>query len=175
MAFGIDDALITAAAAINLTDTVARTVKSYQRRPHLDADFEGLLGEINVAALRGIDGADLALTQFERLLAESGVKIDMNLSDVIAETPVWNAIQQWRLRQFRTEFNGFADRIYSAGDDIAALARCRGEMREMGQSVVESAAAKHELNVRLLNAKSVREAIQLLRTKLVEYKEILAG
>jgi len=133
----------------------------------VDADFEFLLEEVRVSALRKIDDADLALTQFERMLLDRNINIDRSLSDVIAATPFWRPFEQRQL------FNEFADSIYSSGDDIAALARCRGDTEAMGVSVVESTRAKHRLHANLLNAKSLREAIGLLRSQLAHYKATL--
>ena len=69
----------------------------------------------------------------------------------------------------------FSDSIYSAGDDIAALARCRDKTKDMGISVVESARDKHDLHMKLLYATSLKEAIELLRQQLVKYKATLSS
>ena len=117
----------------------------------------------------------MQLNQFERMLVEKGIKIDHRLSDVIAETPFWKRFEQRQLTQIRQRFNEFSDSIYSAGDDIAALARCRDDTKPMGISVVESSKDKHELHMKLLNAGSLREAIDLLRQQLVKYKAALSA
>jgi hypothetical protein len=169
MAFGIDDALYTAAASISLADTIVQTVKRY-RQHGVDYDFELLLGEVRNTALRKIDDADLALVQFERMLVERGVDVSMRVSDVIAKASFWNPVEQLRLRQIRKQLNEFSDAIYGAGDDIAALARCHERTREMGMSVVESTRSKHELHAKLLGARSLKEAIDLLRDRLASYK-----
>jgi hypothetical protein len=62
MAFGIDDALMAAAAGISLTDTCVRTVKAY-RKKGIHIDIELLIEEVRVTALQRIDEADLALAQ----------------------------------------------------------------------------------------------------------------
>jgi hypothetical protein len=129
-----------------------------------------LLEEVRVIALKRIDDADLALTQCERMLGDKGVSLDKRLSDGIAATPFRKPFEQRQLSQIRKRFNEFSDTIYSAGDDIAALARCREKTRDMGISVVDSAKDKHELHMNLLNAASLREAIGLLRQQLVKYK-----
>src|SRR5215831_9939907 len=98
MAFGIDDALMTAAAGISLTDTVVKTIEGY-KRAHQTKDLELLLEEVRVTALRRIDEADLALTQFERMLVQKNVDIDKRLSDVVAATPFWHPFEQHRLNQ----------------------------------------------------------------------------
>ena len=172
MAFGIDDALTTAAAGISLTDTIVEIIKRYHKKD-LDTDFELLLEEVRVSAIKKIDEADLALMQFERMLLDRNINIGRRLSDVIAATPFWNAVEQRRLSQIRIRFNEFADSIYSAGDDIAALARCRHDTKEIGISVVESTKEKHRLHEELLHAKSLREAIELLRSQLAKYKAAL--
>ena len=60
MAFGIDDALMTAAASINLTDTCVQTIKAY-RKKDINLDIERLIEEVRVTALQRIDEADLSL------------------------------------------------------------------------------------------------------------------
>ena len=69
MAFGIDDALATAAAGINLTDTVVKTIKEYKIRGQ-DIDIEQLIEEVRLTALHKLDEADFALARFERTLVE---------------------------------------------------------------------------------------------------------
>jgi len=174
MAFGIDDALTTAAAGISLTDTIVKIIKSYNEEDQ-DPDFEMLLEEVRVTSLKKIDEADLQLNQFERMLIDKGINIDSKLSDVIAATPFWKPFEQRQLSQLRRRFNEFSDSIYSAGDDIAALARCRDKTKNMGISVVESARDKHDLHMKLLNATSLRDAIELLRQQLVKYKATLSS
>lgn len=172
MAFGIDDALAAAAAGISLTDTVVQTVKRY-RKEGADYDLEILLEEVRLTALRRIDDADEALAQFERMLSEKGVHTDMSLMDIIADVPFWNPVEQFRLKKLRKRFNDFADSIYSACDDVAALARCRDRVRPMGEAIVESAHTKHQLHRALLDSKSLKESIDLLRARLNSQKEAL--
>jgi len=174
MAFGIDDALMTAAAGISLTETIVETIKKY-RREKKDIDIERLIEEVRVTALGRIDDADLALVQFERMLIEKKVDTHKRLSDVISDTPFWHPFEQHRLSQIQKRFNEFSDRIYSAGDDIAALVRCRDQTGAMGIAIVQSTKAKHELHFRLLSAHSLDEAIQLLRQKLAEHKAALTS
>ena len=172
MAFGIDDALTTAAAGISLTDTVVQTVKAY-RRKGVHLDIERLIEEVRITALQRLDEADLSLTQLERTLVEKGINLETTLQDAIASTPWWRPDETHRLKRIRRSFNALADATYSAADDIASLVRCRDQTREMGIAVVDSANAKHELNSRLLNARSVKAAIDLLRGELVRHKEAL--
>jgi hypothetical protein len=174
MAFGIDDALTAAAAGISSTDTIVKIIKSYNEEEQ-DPDFEMLLEEVRVTSLKKIDEADMQLNQFERMLIDKGINIDNKLSDVIAATPFWKPFEQRQLSQLRRRFDEFSDSIYSTGDDIAALARCRERTKEMGISVVESARDKHDLHMKLLNAKSLKDAIDLLRQQLVKYKATLSG
>ena len=173
MAFGIDDALTTAAAAISLTDTIVETVRSYKKQKQ-DIDLERLLEEVRLTAIEKIDEVDLALTRFERMLFEREVDIDQTIVEIIATTPFWNPIEQYRLSAIRKTFNAFADSIYSAGDDIAALVRCREQTLEMGRAVVESAKRKHDLHRRITKARSLGEAIGILRQALMDYKEALS-
>jgi hypothetical protein len=172
MAFGIDDTLMAAAAAISLTDTLVQTVKAY-RKKGVQLDIERLIEEVRVTALQRLDEADLALAQFERTLKEKGIDLDRTLEDVINTTPWWHPFEQHRLKRIRWSFNALADATYGASDDIAALVKCREQTREMGIAVVESAKAKHDLYSRLLNAKSVTEKIDLLRNELVRQKKAL--
>ena len=172
MAFGIDDALFAAAAGISLTETGVRTVKAYGKKGG-PPDLELLIEEVRVTALQRIDEADSALAQLERTLMENGIDLDRTLQDVIDSTPWWQPFQEHRLKRIRQGFNALADATYGATDDISALVRCRDQTREMGIAVAESAKAKHELHSRLLNAKSVKEAIDLLRSELLRHKEAL--
>ncbi len=172
MAFGIDDALMTAAAGISLTDTVVQTVKRYRKKSG-QLDIERLIEEVRITALERLDAADRALVQLERTLHEKGIKLDMTLQDVINSTPFWQPFEQHKLKRIRDNFNALADATYGASDDIAALVRCKDQTREMGNAVVESAKSKHELHSKLLNAKSVKEAIDTLRAELVRHKHAL--
>ena len=172
MAFGIDDALAIAAAGINLTDTITQTIKAY-RQKGMDIDFELLIEEVRVTALRKIDEADFALAMFERTLVEKDINLDMTLQELIKSIPLWRPFEQHRLSRFRDSFNELADATYKATDDIAALARCRDQTGEMGIAVVESAGNKHNLQAQLLNATSVKSAIDLLRNELVRHKATL--
>lgn len=172
MAFGIDDALMAAAAGISLTDTCVRTVKAY-RQKGVQLDIERLIEEVRVTALQRIDEADLALAQLERTLVEKGVKIDRTLQQAISETSWWDPFEAHRLKRIRGSFNALADATYSATDDIASLVRCRQQTSPMGKAVVESAKAKHDLHSRLLDAKSVKDAIGLLRAELTRHKKTL--
>lgn len=56
---------------------------------------------------------------------------------------------------------------------LAFATPCRDQTREMGQAVVESARAKHALHARLLESKSVRQSIALLRRELTNHKAAL--
>jgi hypothetical protein len=172
MAFGIDDTLATAAAGIKLTDTVVRTVEAY-RKKGAPLDIERLIEEVRVTALEKIDGADRALGLLERMLVEKGVDLGSSLQQVIEATRWWRPDESYRLKSIRRSFNALADAVYDATDDIAALLRCRDQTGEMGVAVVESARAKHELQARLLTARSVREAIDLLRSVLLHHKTLL--
>lgn len=174
MAFGIDDALTAAAAGISLTDTVVKTIKSYQKKGDL-LDIEQLIEEVRVTALVKLDEADRALVQLRRTLQEKKVDTSKTLREVIDATPWWRPDEEYRLKRIRQSFNALADATYDATDDISALARCRNQTKEMGIAVVDSARAKHELNRRLLEAKSVDAAIELLRTELTRHKQALTS
>jgi hypothetical protein len=128
-----------------------------------------------VTALKRVDEADLALNQFERTLMDKKIDLNRHLSDVIAETPFWQPFEQHRLRQIQKRFHEFSDSIYCACDDIAALVRCHKQTQDMGIAIVESTKAKHELSIALLNAPSLRCAIELLRSRLAEHKAALGS
>jgi hypothetical protein len=169
MAFGIDDGLAAAAAALELTNTIVETIKRYRGKKQ-DLDIELLIEEVRVTALHRIDQADLALAQFERTLIEAKVNLDRSLTEVIAETPFWKPFQQHRLSQFHRSLNAFSDSIYSATDDIAALVRCRQQTTEMGAAVADSARQKHDFRRKVTEAKSLGEVLSLLRHELVRQK-----
>ena len=172
MAFGLDDALAAAAAGISLTNTCVETVKAYQKKG-VQLDIELLIEEVRVTALQRIDEADLALVQLERTLVEKGVRTDRTLLEVISETSMWQPFEAHRLKRIRKSFNMLADATYSAIDDIASLVRCRDQSGPMGSAVVHSAKAKHDLNSRLLDSKSVKDSIELLRAELTRHKAAL--
>lgn len=172
MAFGIDDVLMAAAAGLNLTDTVVQTVKAHGKKKG-DLDIERLIEEVRVTALDRLDGADRALVQLERTLVEMDVDLNKALQEVIRSTPMWHPFQSYRLKHIRASLNALADATYSACDDIAALARCRQQTQPIGTAVVASAQSKHALNDRILNAKSVKVAIDILRDELASHKRAL--
>jgi hypothetical protein len=174
MAFGIDDALAAAAGGIKLTTTIVAVIQRY-RKAHVDLDLDLLLKEVQITAVKRIDDADLALSQFERMLLDRRINIDRRLADVVADTPFWQPFEQHRLSQIQKRFNEFADSIYCATDDIAALVRCHQQTQEMGSAIVESINAKHQLHAALLDAPSLRRAIALLRSRLAEHKAALGG
>ncbi|MBI1201582.1 MAG: hypothetical protein GC182_03620 [Rhodopseudomonas sp.] len=174
MAFGIDDALTTAAAGISLADTVVETIKKYSANK-MSYDFEQLIGEARITLLRNIDDADLELARFERTIVDKGIDTNMRLTDLVAKASFWKPFEQHRLSQIQKRLNAFSDGVYSTGDDIAALARCHQQTYEMGISVADSVATKHRLHSDLLNAKSLKEAISILRRRLVDYKRSLGG
>jgi len=166
MALGIDDALMIAAAGISLTDTCVRTIEAY-RKKGVHLDIEMLIEEVRITALQRIDDADEALTQLRRTLKERDVNLDRTLQETISSTRFWHPFEAHRLKRIRRSFNALADAAASAVDDIAALVQCRDQTSEMGQAVVDSAKAKHDLHARLLDAKSINDAIALLQTELM--------
>jgi hypothetical protein len=99
----------------------------------------------------------------------------MPLLELIKSISIWKPVEQYRLRRFRDSFNELADATYKAADDIAALTRCRDQTGEMRIAVVESAHSKHTLQAQLLNARSVKDSINLLRQELVRHKMALTN
>ena len=172
MAFGIDDALMTAAAGISLTDTVVKTVQSYRQRGG-DPDLERLIEEVRITALERIDDADNALATLERTLRQKDVDLSKPMGDVISATPWWRPFEQYRLRRINRSFNMLSDATCNAVDDITALLRCRDQTGDMGIAVVESAAAKEELRQSLLDVDSFEVAIKILRDELLRHKTLL--
>jgi hypothetical protein len=172
MAFGIDDVLMTAAAGISLTDTCVRTIEAY-RKKGVHLDIERLIEEVRVTALQRIDEADEALAHLERTLSDKGVNPNMTLLETISATSFWRPFEAHRLKRIRRSFNALVDAAYSVVDDIASLVRCREQTSEMGGAIVDSANAKHDFYARLLSAKSIKEAIDLLRAELVHQKDAL--
>jgi hypothetical protein len=165
MAFGIDDALSAAAAGIELANTIVETIKRHRDRGK-DPDIELLIEEVRLTALTRIDDADRALVKFERMLIDTNVDINKRITDVIGATPFWRPFQQHRLNQIHKSFNAFSDSLYSAGDDIAALLRCRGQTGEMGAAIADSAKRKQALREGLLYAPSLKRQIESLREEL---------
>jgi hypothetical protein len=172
MAYGIDDVVTAVIGVVKLTDTIVTIVKKYREKKQ-SVDLEQLLQEVRVTALGRIDEADMALTRFERTLIEKHIDINKRLLDVIADTPFWQPFEQHRLTQVQKTFNALSDALYSAGDDIAALARCREQTGTMAEAVIKSAYAKHELAEKVLHS-SLRDSINLFRHKLVEHKAALS-
>ncbi|MBV8367475.1 MAG: hypothetical protein JO036_00875 [Candidatus Eremiobacteraeota bacterium] len=172
MAFGIDDALAAAAAGISLTDTVVRTVKAYRKRG-IEPDIEGLIEGVRLETLSRLREADRALRDFERMLLDKHVDINKSLLQVIESTPWWRPDEAYRLKRMRSAFTELANATYNASDDIAALLRCRDQTGDMGVAVAQSAREKHDLQEKLLRAKSVKIEIDLLRSRLDSFKSDL--
>jgi hypothetical protein len=72
------------------------------------------------------------------------------------------------------KFNAFADSIYSATDDIAALVRCQQSEGPMGSAILEAFEVKRVLQADMLGADSLKEAIQILRVELSRQKQALS-
>ncbi|MCC6660921.1 MAG: hypothetical protein IT437_08550 [Phycisphaerales bacterium] len=172
MAFGIDDALMTAAAGLRFSDTLVQTVKAY-RKADGDLDVELLIEEVRVTTLQRLDESDAALAQFERMLGERNIDADRSLKTVIESTPWWRPHEAHRLKRIQRSFNALADATYAATDDVAALLRCKQRTGPMGGVVVESASSKHRFLERLLEAPTVRQSIRILRAEMTRLKDEL--
>lgn len=172
MAFGIDDTLSLATSSISLVDTIVSTVKNYNRDGK-DIDLEILLEQVKITALERIDSAQSSLVQFETSIYQQGIDLDTSLSEIIRKTSFWNPVEQYRLRKIRQSFNEFADSIYSATDDVAALSRCHQNTEAMQISVVESAEKKRALQLSVLQAPTLASAISLLSDELTIQKKTL--
>jgi hypothetical protein len=173
MALGIDDVLSAATGGVKLLSTVSKTIEEYKKKKQ-NPDLAQLLEEVRIVAIARIDEADLALSQFERTMVENGVPMDKPLYDVIANTPFWRPFQSLRLKQMHKKFNAFADSIYSATDDIAALVRCQQSEGPMGSAILEAFEVKRVLQADMLGADSLKEAIQILRVELSRQKQALS-
>jgi hypothetical protein len=171
MAFGIDDVLVIAAAGLDLTNTLVETVKAYRKESNYDIEL--LIEEVRITALKRLDDADSALSEFERMLVEKDIVLDKSLQDVIDQTPWWRPFEGYRLKRIRQSLTALSDAAYGAVDDIASLVRCREQTKQMGVGVSESARLKHDFHARLLAAKSVRGKIDILRSELVRQKQSL--
>ena len=98
MAFGIDDLLMTAAAGINLCDTLVRTVRNNMESDSVNpGELEALLNEVKANAIASINDANAALNKFERTLVERGADINKPLHVLIQETPMWRPFESFRL------------------------------------------------------------------------------
>jgi hypothetical protein len=172
MAFGIDDALTTAAAGINLADTCVKIIRAYRKKgAHLD--IERLIEEVRITALQRIDDADMALLQLEHTLVERGVDLSRTLLEVIEKTPFWHPYEAHRLKRIRRSFTALSDATYSAIDDIQSLVRCCNQTGEMGRVIVDSVRTKQEFLEKLRKSTSFKHAIDLLRKQLLEQKVAL--
>lgn len=174
MALGIDDALMAAAAAISLGNTLVEVTADYKRR-NASVDVQKLLDEVTITARSKLDDADRALRDFEIDLRKRDVDLSMSLANVIEKTAMWKVWETMRLRRYRDAFQSLSNAAYDASDSIAALARCKGRDDEqvLGQAVVKSAIAKHKLHRDVVNASSVGQAIELLRAELARQKKVL--
>ncbi len=97
----------------------------------------------------------------------------MLIHDTIATTSFWRPFESHRLKRIRRSFNALADAAYSSIDYIASLVRCRENTQPMGNAVVDSAKTKQDLQLRLLHAKSINGAIDLLQDELTRQKKML--
>ena len=172
MAFLVDDLLATAAAGINLSDTLVRVVRNNSRVKG-PGEIEALLTEVRIEAVSRIDDAHSALNRFEQLLIEKGVDLDRGLNEIIAETPFWNVPENYKLNRAKKSLDSFADSTFRAFNDIAALVRCLGVTEPTGRAAVESAGVKHDFNRAFVLSETVGEKIGLLRRQLDVQREEL--
>lgn len=172
MAFGIDDALMTAAAAISVSNTLVEVVAAYRRR-NSNKDVQSLLDEVTMTARQGLDQADRALRDFEEDLKYRGVDISKSLNDVVRSTPMWNPFEWIRLRRYRAAFTALSNAAYDSSDSVGALARCRDEIGPVGEAVAASAPEKHKFHRAVLDSSSVSAAIGILRGELLRQKQLL--
>ncbi len=171
MAFGIDDFLGAAAGAVNLADTLVRTVQRNKAKP---GEVGHLIAEVRIEAVKRIDEAHEGLNQFERLLAEKG-DLRASLQTVIERTPFWNPVEAFQLWRAKRSLDAMANSLFKSSEDVNALVRCMRDTADTGTAVVEAARGKHEFNKRFLEAKSVGEKIQLLRGQLDGFRAALAN
>lgn len=175
MAFGIDDALASGAAAIKLTTTLVEVVQRYGKKGIKDVDIERLIEDVRLDAIDKIDCADVALRDLERLLVQKKANLDLDLDSLIRETDFWNLFERGKLRRIRKSLNDMGDAIYDASDDIAALVKCKEVTGAFGEAIVESLPRKHLFQDELHKAGSVKQMIVLMRTELMHQKKRLQG
>jgi hypothetical protein len=171
MAFGIDDGLSAAAAAISLTSTVVEVVKKYRKHP--DVSIELLIEQVRVEAIARINSADTALAEFEGMLKAKGIDPSKDLDEIIRKTPFWHPFEQRKLKHIRDEIQSLSNSVYDASDDISALVRCKDQTKEFGEAVVETIPQKHKFLTEILNAKSLKQKIEILRGELRRQKDVL--
>jgi len=169
MAFGIDDFLGGAAAAINLTDTLVRTVKNNKGKP---GEVGKLINEVRMEAIQRIDEAHEALNQFERLMNETG-NLDFPLEEAVKNTPFWRPVESYRLWRAKRSLNAMADSVFKSSEDVNSLVRCMQDTDDTGLAIADSASAKHEFNRGFLDAKTVRQKTRLIREQLDRFRYTL--
>jgi hypothetical protein len=174
MAFGIDDALEAAAAGLKLSNTLVEIVNANRKEKDSNSDLELLIEEVRITALQRINEADLSLKQLDDLLHDKGVDQNKTLSEVINKTSWFRWYEAHRLKRIRRSFNSLADAAYESCDDVAALVRCRDRTGTTGTAVAIASTSKHAFNSALLSAKSVKDAIALLRAELDRQKKALS-
>jgi hypothetical protein len=172
MAIGIDDVLTLAKSALGPLGTIVETINAIKRK-NPDKDIEQLIREAETSLVRRLAEAELALAQFERTLVEKGVNLDKPLGQVIAETAWWEPFEAYRMKNIRGEFHSLEDTAYNSVDDVAALLRCKGKTALMGEAVVQTAEAKHKFHKSMLEAPSVKAAIEILRKQFAEQRAAL--
>src|SRR5262249_38366609 len=120
MPFGIDDALLAAAAGLKLTNTLIEIAKEYREKGK-DIDITQLLDEVRHATRESLRDADLALIGLERTLEELGINPNKTIEELLKEKSRVHPFQRHRLKAIRRSFNALADASYEAADDIEAL------------------------------------------------------
>lgn len=172
MAFGIDDVLMAAAAAISLGDTLVKVVRSNSYKP---GEMHALLSEVRTEAIKRIDEAHVALNQFEATLRDKGINLKLSLSEVISQTPFWRPFESYRLSRAKKSLDYMGNTLFRSSEDVTALVRCMNDISETRSAVVESSYDKHNFQQQFMGAPSVGEKISLARQKLDELRDALAN
>ena len=174
MAFGIDDAISAAAAGIGLADTLVETIKKYKAEKK-DYDLEQLIDAVRGTALSRLKEIDTALDEFEQMLKRREIDLSKTIEDVIGQTPFWNPFEQHRLAQIQRRFCDFLGAISASTDDIAALVRCHRQTTQMGMAVVHTVKMKRQFRDHVNNAKSMRDALMLLKKEVDRQRVALSN
>jgi len=172
MAFGLDDAFSAATGAIKLADTIAQITERY-RKEGKDLEIEKLLAETRTQTIEKLDGADRALLAIEQMLRDRKISFDQHIIDVIEKTSPWRVVERARLKKAQNFLNEMQRSLYSAIDDVAALAQCRDNERPFGEGVAMSSKDKLAFHEKIVVAKSIGESFELLRSQIAALKKRL--
>ncbi len=169
--YGVLELLSAATATAKAADAVAKVAERYRQRQNVE--IETLLTSVRTEAIARINEADFALTEFERALTEKGIDFSKTLATTIRENPSWSPAEWFHLRQLKWRLEGFTKSIGNSIDDIAALARCKDDAKDIAEAEIESFDAARNFGQSINSATSVKDAIALLRDELRKQRTAL--